>query len=55
MCFINVVCKWQALEVQNKELKQSEEKVKAANSELCIKMREMIQELDLEKQEATER
>ncbi|XP_036432002.1 centrosomal protein of 152 kDa [Colossoma macropomum] len=45
----------EALEVRNKELKQSEEKVKAANSELCTKMREMIQELDLEKQEAAER
>ncbi|KAL6474318.1 hypothetical protein MHYP_G00178790 [Metynnis hypsauchen] len=43
------------LEVRNKELKQSEEKVKAANSELCTKMREMIQELDQEKQEAAER
>uniref|UniRef100_A0A8B9LLN1 CEP152 CEP63 binding coiled coil domain-containing protein n=1 Tax=Astyanax mexicanus TaxID=7994 RepID=A0A8B9LLN1_ASTMX len=37
------------------ELKQSEEKVKAANFELCTKMREMIQELDQEKQEAAER
>ncbi|XP_062856378.1 centrosomal protein of 152 kDa [Trichomycterus rosablanca] len=45
----------EALEMRNKELKQSEEKVKAANSELCIKMREMIQELDQEKQEAAER
>ncbi|KAG7323998.1 hypothetical protein KOW79_012014 [Hemibagrus wyckioides] len=45
----------EALESRNKELKQSEEKVKAANSELCTKMREMIQELDQEKQEAAER
>ncbi|XP_066526078.1 centrosomal protein of 152 kDa [Hoplias malabaricus] len=45
----------EALEACNKELKQSEEKVKAANSELCTKMREMIQELDQEKQEAAER
>ncbi|XP_072529793.1 centrosomal protein of 152 kDa [Salminus brasiliensis] len=45
----------EALEALNKELKQSEEKVKAANSELCTKMREMIQELDQEKQEAAER
>uniref|UniRef100_A0A673IM27 Very long-chain acyl-CoA synthetase-like n=1 Tax=Sinocyclocheilus rhinocerous TaxID=307959 RepID=A0A673IM27_9TELE len=45
----------QALEKSNQELKQSEEKVKAANSELCTKMREMIQELDQEKQEAAER
>ncbi|KAL7867924.1 hypothetical protein SRHO_G00093080 [Serrasalmus rhombeus] len=45
----------ETLEVRNKELKQSEEKVKAANSELCTKMREMIQELDQEKQEAAER
>lgn len=37
------------------ELKQSEEKVKSDNLELCIKMREMIQELDQEKQESTER
>lgn len=29
--------------------------MKAANSELCTKMREMIQELDQEKQEAAER
>ncbi|KAL0968675.1 hypothetical protein UPYG_G00270060 [Umbra pygmaea] len=43
------------LERKNAELKQSEEKVKAANSELCTKMREMIQELDQEKQEAAER
>lgn len=45
----------QTLELRNKELKQSEEKVKSANSELCTKMREMIQELDQEKQEAAER
>ncbi|KAI4872117.1 hypothetical protein NFI96_031063 [Prochilodus magdalenae] len=45
----------EVLEVRNKELKHSEEKVKAANSELCTKMREMIQELDQEKQEAAER
>ncbi|KAK5619456.1 hypothetical protein CRENBAI_013841 [Crenichthys baileyi] len=43
------------LEKKHKELKQSEEKLKAANSELCTKMREMIQELDQEKQEAAER
>ncbi|KAM4618221.1 centrosomal protein of 152 kDa [Polymixia lowei] len=45
----------QALENKNKELRQSEEKVRAANLELCTKMREMIQELDQEKQEAAER
>ncbi|KAK7117828.1 hypothetical protein R3I94_023148 [Phoxinus phoxinus] len=45
----------EALEKRNQDLKQSEEKVKAANSELCTKMREMIQELDQEKQEAAER
>uniref|UniRef100_A0A667WQ85 Centrosomal protein 152 n=1 Tax=Myripristis murdjan TaxID=586833 RepID=A0A667WQ85_9TELE len=45
----------QSLEKKNKELKQSEEKVRAANLELCTKMREMIQELDQEKQEAAER
>ncbi|KAG5273709.1 hypothetical protein AALO_G00154570 [Alosa alosa] len=45
----------EVLERRNAELKQSEEKVKAANSELCSKMREMIQELDQEKQEAEER
>lgn len=50
-----VIFQWQALELRNKELRQNEEKVKAANSELCTKMREMIQELDQEKQEATER
>lgn len=49
------VCELQVLEKRNQELKQSEEKVKAANSELCTKMREMIQELDQEKQEAAER
>uniref|UniRef100_A0A671VW88 Centrosomal protein 152 n=1 Tax=Sparus aurata TaxID=8175 RepID=A0A671VW88_SPAAU len=42
-------------EQKNKELKQSEEKVRSANGELCSKMREMIQELDKEKQEASER
>ncbi|XP_029910423.1 centrosomal protein of 152 kDa isoform X2 [Myripristis murdjan] len=47
--------KVQSLEKKNKELKQSEEKVRAANLELCTKMREMIQELDQEKQEAAER
>ncbi|XP_076589326.1 centrosomal protein of 152 kDa isoform X2 [Chaetodon auriga] len=45
----------EALEMKNKELKQSEEKVRSANLELCTKMREMIQELDQEKQEASER
>ncbi|XP_051546188.1 centrosomal protein of 152 kDa-like isoform X2 [Myxocyprinus asiaticus] len=45
----------EALEKKNQELKQSEEKVKVANSDLCTKMREMIQELDQEKQEAAER
>ncbi|XP_032378967.1 centrosomal protein of 152 kDa isoform X2 [Etheostoma spectabile] len=43
------------LEKKNKELKQSEEKVRSANLELCTKMRQMIQELDQEKQEAAER
>ncbi|XP_033823422.1 centrosomal protein of 152 kDa [Periophthalmus magnuspinnatus] len=43
------------LENKCKELKQNEEKLKAANLELCTKMREMIQELDQEKQEAAER
>lgn len=46
---------FQALEKKNKELKQNEEKVRAANLELCTKMREMIQELDQEKQEAAQR
>uniref|UniRef100_A0A673ADB8 Centrosomal protein 152 n=1 Tax=Sphaeramia orbicularis TaxID=375764 RepID=A0A673ADB8_9TELE len=45
----------QELEKKNKELKQNEEKVRAANLELCTKMREMIQDLDQEKQEAAER
>lgn len=45
----------QKLEKRNQELKQSEEKVRAANLELCTKMREMIQELDQEKQEAAAR
>ncbi|XP_075998728.1 centrosomal protein of 152 kDa isoform X2 [Genypterus blacodes] len=43
------------LEEKNKELKQNEEKLKFANLELCTKMREMIQELDQEKQEAAQR
>uniref|UniRef100_A0A3B4Z0V9 Centrosomal protein 152 n=1 Tax=Stegastes partitus TaxID=144197 RepID=A0A3B4Z0V9_9TELE len=43
------------LEKRNEELKQREEKLKSANSELCTKMREMIQELDQEKQETAER
>ncbi|XP_021163132.2 centrosomal protein of 152 kDa isoform X2 [Fundulus heteroclitus] len=43
------------LEKKQKELKQNEEKLKSANTELCTKMREMIQELDQEKQEAAER
>nr|XP_046249227.1 centrosomal protein of 152 kDa isoform X2 [Scatophagus argus] len=43
------------LEKKNKELEQSEEKVRSANRELCTKMREMIQELDQEKQEASAR
>uniref|UniRef100_A0A3B4X9K2 Centrosomal protein 152 n=1 Tax=Seriola lalandi dorsalis TaxID=1841481 RepID=A0A3B4X9K2_SERLL len=47
-------CQSQVLEKKNKELKQSEEKVRSANSELCTKMREMIQDLDQEKQEAAE-
>lgn len=51
----HLYCELQALEKRNQDLKQSEEKVKAANSELCTKMREMIQELDQEKQEAAER
>nr|XP_009296420.1 centrosomal protein of 152 kDa isoform X2 [Danio rerio] len=45
----------EVLEKRNQELKQSEDKLKAVNSELCTKMREMIQELDQEKQEAAER
>uniref|UniRef100_A0A3Q3QF28 CEP152 CEP63 binding coiled coil domain-containing protein n=1 Tax=Monopterus albus TaxID=43700 RepID=A0A3Q3QF28_MONAL len=47
-------CKSRVLEKKNKELKENEEKVRSANSELCTKMREMIQELDQEKQEAAE-
>ncbi|XP_051979024.1 centrosomal protein of 152 kDa [Xyrauchen texanus] len=43
----------ETLEKRNQELKQSEDKLKAANSELCTKMREIIQELDM--QEAAER
>ena len=45
----------QSLERKNQHLRQSEEKVRAANTELCSKMREMIQELDQEKQEAAQR
>lgn len=43
------------LENKIKELKLSEDKVKSANLELCTKMREMIQDMDQEKQEAAER
>jgi len=43
------------LEEKNMALKQSEEKLRSANLELCTKMREMIQELDQEKQEAAQR
>uniref|UniRef100_A0A3B4GYR0 Centrosomal protein 152 n=1 Tax=Pundamilia nyererei TaxID=303518 RepID=A0A3B4GYR0_9CICH len=50
-----VFSKLQLLEKKNQELKENEEKLKSANSELCTKMREMIQELDQEKQEAAER
>uniref|UniRef100_A0A3Q4BDL0 Uncharacterized protein n=1 Tax=Mola mola TaxID=94237 RepID=A0A3Q4BDL0_MOLML len=45
----------EALEKKNRELKQNEEKLRSANVELCTKMREMIQELDQEKQEASAR
>ncbi|XP_054475173.1 centrosomal protein of 152 kDa [Anoplopoma fimbria] len=45
----------EVLEQKNLELKQSEEKLRSVNLELCTKMREMIQELDQEKQEAAER
>nr|XP_057943335.1 centrosomal protein of 152 kDa isoform X2 [Doryrhamphus excisus] len=45
----------EVMEKKMMELKQSEEKVRSANLELCTKMREMIQELDQEKQEAAER
>ncbi|KAM7396883.1 hypothetical protein PAMP_019888 [Pampus punctatissimus] len=45
----------EGLENKIKELKLSEEKVRSANLELCTKMREMIQELDQEKQETAER
>ncbi|XP_034541724.1 centrosomal protein of 152 kDa isoform X3 [Notolabrus celidotus] len=45
----------EVLEKKNKELKHGEEKVRSANAELCTKMREMIQELDQEKQEAAQR
>ncbi|XP_034390601.1 centrosomal protein of 152 kDa isoform X2 [Cyclopterus lumpus] len=45
----------EVLEEKNMELKQSEEKLRSANLELCTKMREMIQELDQEKQEAAQR
>uniref|UniRef100_A0A3Q1FRK0 Centrosomal protein 152 n=1 Tax=Acanthochromis polyacanthus TaxID=80966 RepID=A0A3Q1FRK0_9TELE len=43
------------LEKRNQELQQKEEKLKSANSELCTKMREMIQDMDQEKQETAER
>ncbi|CAK6961563.1 centrosomal protein of 152 kDa [Scomber scombrus] len=45
----------EVLENKIKEQKLSEEKVRSANLELCTKMREMIQEMDQEKQEAAER
>lgn len=43
------------MEKNNKELKQREEKLKSINLDLCTKMREMIQDLDQEKQEASVR
>lgn len=43
------------MEKNNKELKQSEEKLQSTNLELYTKMRKMIQELDQEKQEASVR
>ncbi|KAL4660723.1 centrosomal protein of 152 kDa [Arapaima gigas] len=43
------------LESRNSELKEIEKKVKADNLELCTKMKDMIQEMDKEKQEAAER
>ncbi|CAN9499120.1 unnamed protein product [Ophioblennius macclurei] len=45
----------ESLSEKHQELKQSVEKLKSANSELCTRMREMIQELDKEKQEASAR
>ncbi|XP_077424265.1 centrosomal protein of 152 kDa isoform X2 [Vanacampus margaritifer] len=45
----------EVLEKKIVELQQSEETVRSANLELCVKMREMIKELDQEKQEAAER
>ncbi|XP_013876974.1 centrosomal protein of 152 kDa isoform X2 [Austrofundulus limnaeus] len=51
----NLLEQVELLEKKTKELQQSEEKLKSTNTELCTKMREMIQELDQEKQEAAER
>ncbi|XP_019712635.1 centrosomal protein of 152 kDa isoform X2 [Hippocampus comes] len=45
----------EVLEKKIDELQQSEEKLRSSNLELCVKMREMIQELDQEKQEAAQR
>ncbi|KAM9311882.1 centrosomal protein of 152 kDa [Gastrophryne carolinensis] len=41
--------------LQIKELAASEEKLKAANQQLCIEMREMIQDFDKDKKESIER
>ncbi|XP_061891285.1 centrosomal protein of 152 kDa [Entelurus aequoreus] len=45
----------EVLQKKTVELKQSKEKVESTNSELCVKMRQMIQELDQEKQATAER
>ncbi|XP_061826325.1 centrosomal protein of 152 kDa [Nerophis lumbriciformis] len=45
----------EVLQKKTVELKQSEVRVKSTNSELYVKMRQMIQELDQEKQETAER
>ncbi|XP_051917384.1 centrosomal protein of 152 kDa isoform X2 [Hippocampus zosterae] len=45
----------EVLKKKTDELQQSEEKLRSSNLELCVKMREMIQELDQEKQVAAQR
>ncbi|XP_028640833.1 centrosomal protein of 152 kDa isoform X3 [Grammomys surdaster] len=45
----------QVLQQQNQELKETEEKLRSANQDLCNQMRQMVQEFDRDKQEAVDR
>ncbi|CAK7300539.1 Centrosomal protein of 152 kDa [Vulpes lagopus] len=43
------------LQQQNKELKETEEKLRNTNQDLCNQMRQMVQDFDRDKQEAVDR